>query len=193
MREWALHIMDLIENSLRAGASAISVTMKASTASGVLQMIVEDDGPGLGIPLERAGDPFYTTKSGKAVGLGLSLFRAAVEEAGGVFQAEKPDGGGLRIAGVMPLAHVDRKPIGDLAETLWTMAVANPDVELLLKTEADGIDRSLSWRETRTECNGASGNVIRQARHFAELARQALSDVEKIEQRFNGFERKGKE
>jgi anti-sigma regulatory factor (Ser/Thr protein kinase) len=193
MREWALHMMDLIENSLRAGASVITVAVAADGAGGTLEVMVEDNGPGLTIPLERAGDPFYTTKPGKTVGLGLSLFRAAVEETGGTFRAERPEGGGLRVAGRVPLAHVDRKPLGDVAETLWTLAATNPETEFRLRASANGSARAVSWHETRAAEGGAAGNTLRQARRFAEQARDALSEVAKIEQGFMRFERNGKE
>ncbi len=130
LRELSLHILDLIENSIRAGASIISVTLIESAADDVLRISVEDNGPGFSIPPNKAIDPFFTTKDGKRTGLGLSLFRAATEEAGGSLAIEKSGLGGAAVMATMQLSHVDRKPIGDLAATLSSVVCTNPDLDL---------------------------------------------------------------
>ena len=73
MREIALHVLDLIENSIRAGAAVISVSVDEEPAEDSLVVSVEDDGPGLSVPGDTAVDPFFTTKEGKKTGLGLSM------------------------------------------------------------------------------------------------------------------------
>ena len=77
MREIALHILDLIENALRAQATVVAVTVEAVPEQDRLRIVVEDNGTGLKVSADAALDPFYTTKRGKRTGLGLSLFRAA--------------------------------------------------------------------------------------------------------------------
>ncbi len=193
MREWALHIMDLLENSLRAGATRIVVEVSVFKALNLLEVGVQDNGPGLAIPLERAGDPFYTTKPGKTVGLGLSLFRAAVEDMGGVFRAERPENGGLRVSGAVSLLHVDRKPLGDVAQTLWTLAAVNPEQEFILRAAVNGAPRELSWQETRAANGGFDANPLRQARVFEGLISEVLSDVHIMEEENTQFVRNGKE
>ena len=83
MRDLSLHILDLIENSIRAGASAIMLTVAEYPDADLLELTLEDDGHGLRVPSDAATDPFYTTKAGKRTGLGLSLLRAAAEQADG--------------------------------------------------------------------------------------------------------------
>ncbi|HQL53715.1 MAG TPA: ATP-binding protein, partial [Phycisphaerae bacterium] len=89
MRELSLHIMDLIENSLRAQATIILVSVEALPDQDLLRIVVEDNGTGLRVPVESVLDPFYTTKRGKRTGLGLSLFRAAAESTGGRLMIDK--------------------------------------------------------------------------------------------------------
>ena len=83
MRALSLHILDLVENSIRAQATTIVIRIVADPAADLLRIEIEDDGTGLKVTPEQALDPFYTTKGGKRTGLGLSLFRAAAEAAGG--------------------------------------------------------------------------------------------------------------
>ena len=80
MRELSLHILDLVENSVRAGASVIFIGITVDSVRDLLEISVEDNGPGFGVPVEMAFDPFYTTKEGKKTGLGLSLFRERSSE-----------------------------------------------------------------------------------------------------------------
>ena len=51
MREISLHILDLIENAIRAGATVIAVAVEEEPDRDLLLIGVEDNGPGL--PLRR--------------------------------------------------------------------------------------------------------------------------------------------
>jgi len=108
LREIALHILDLIENSIRAGATVISVAVEEEPDQDLLLLSVEDNGPGLGVSGETAADPFFTTKGGKKTGLGLSMLKFRAEQAGGSFRLESSSLGGLAVRAAMPLSHVDR-------------------------------------------------------------------------------------
>ena len=130
MRELSLHILDLIENSIRAGASVISVSITERPEANRLEIVVEDNGAGLSIEPERALDPFFTTKNGKRIGLGLSLFRATAEQAGGWLTIDKSPLGGVAVKVTMELNHVDRKPLGDIATTLSSVVCTNPHLDL---------------------------------------------------------------
>ena len=130
MRDLSLHVLDLIENSIRAGATVIAVSIVQDREQDLLRIVVEDNGPGLSVPTELALDPFYTTKGGKRVGLGLSLFRGAAERAGGTLALERSPLGGLAVVATMRLSHVDRSPLGDLAATFSSVVCTNPQLDL---------------------------------------------------------------
>jgi hypothetical protein len=130
LRELSLHILDLIENSLRAGAKIIAVSLEQDPSADRLVIRVEDDGPGLAMPPEQALDPFFSTKPGKKTGLGLSLFRFRMEQAGGRLTLARSALGGLEVRGEMALGHLDRSPLGDLANTLSGVVASSPEVEL---------------------------------------------------------------
>ena len=130
MRELSLHILDLVENAIRAGATKIEVMVEEQPEADHLAIAVEDNGPGLPVDAEKAADPFYTTKEGKKTGLGLSLFRFRVEQAGGRMTIERSALGGLAVRAGMQLDHVDRSPLGDLASTIASVVCTNPGVEI---------------------------------------------------------------
>jgi signal transduction histidine kinase len=129
MRELALHILDLIENSIRADASVVEVAITADEATDSLRVQIDDNGAGLKVTPEQALDPFYTTKAGKRTGLGLSLFKAAAERAGGSLSLGQSELGGVRVVAEMTLRHVDRSPLGDLATSLGSVVCTNPEID----------------------------------------------------------------
>jgi len=130
LREISLHVLDLVENSIRAGATVISVSLEEEPVEDSMTVSVEDNGPGLAVPGDTAVDPFFTTKEGKKTGLGLSLLKFRAEQAGGSFQLGTSPLGGLSVRARIPLSSVDRSPLGDLAGTLASVVCTNPGVEL---------------------------------------------------------------
>jgi hypothetical protein len=146
VRDLSLHLLDLMENSIRAEATVISVTIEQDRARDMLRIVVEDNGAGLSVSPGQALDPFYTTKAGKRTGLGLSLFQGAAERAGGRVTLGRSPLGGLAVTACMRLSHVDRSPLGDLAATLSSVACTNPEVDLWcrLVRSADEIPDSKS-------------------------------------------------
>ncbi|NLE21517.1 MAG: ATP-binding protein [Actinobacteria bacterium] len=144
MHDLSLYLLDILENSVRAGATVIATTIVADRAADRLSMAVEDDGPGLPVEPEQALDPFFTTKQHKKTGLGLSLFRQAAEAAGGGLTVDRSDElGGARVRAWMRLTDIDRPPLGDVAASLATMIVTNPEIEFRVVVDDDGSRTSL--------------------------------------------------
>ena len=144
MHDLSLYILEMIENSLRAGAGRVAVRVWIEPPCDELSIVVEDDGPGLDVSPEQATDPFFTTKDGKKTGLGLPLFREAAEAAGGhLTMRRSSELGGLAIEVVLRLSHVDRPPLGDVVQTVAVMAATNPETSLSLEVGA-GADTCLA-------------------------------------------------
>jgi signal transduction histidine kinase len=141
MHDLSLYLLEVIENSVRAGATTVATTIVADRAADQLTITVEDDGPGLPVSIDQALDPFFTTKPGKRTGLGLSLFRQAAEAAGGGLSVAQSDAlGGLAVKAWMDLGNVDRPPLGDVATSIVTMVATNPQVAFTVDL-TDGDER----------------------------------------------------
>jgi hypothetical protein len=148
MHDLSLYLLDILENSVRAGATVVATTIVADRVGDRLRIVVEDDGPGLPVEPEQALDPFFTTKTNKKTGLGLSLFRQASEAAGGSLAVGRSDElGGVRVDAWMRLADVDRPPLGDVAASIATMIVTNPEIEFRVDVDDDGTRTSLRGPE----------------------------------------------
>ena len=171
MLELSLHILDLIENATRAGARLVYVAVVEENAAGRLELRIEDDGPGFQIEPEAAASPFYTTKDGKRTGLGLSLLRAAAEQAGGGMSIGASELGGAAICAAFQLRHVDRAPLGDLAETFRGAVLSHPEIDFCCHVRSDKGEELVRTSEVVQELHGASDFAI--ARTVAERVRHA--------------------
>lgn len=169
MRELSLHLLDLLENAVTAGASLVAVEIALEPEWNLLRITVEDNGPGLSVSAEQATDPFYTTKKGKKTGLGLSLFRFRIEQVGGELALERSSMGGLAVRATLRLTHVDRNPIGDLASTISSVLAANPQLRLSLCIRVNGRKQIITNSDSALELITPDGSVFPGVR-FADLS-----------------------
>lgn len=134
MKELALHILDIVENSIRAGSSFVQIAVIENPAKDQLIITISDDGCGMDTKmLEQATDPFFTTKDVRSVGMGLSLFRQAAERTGGNMRVASQPGSGTRVEASFKRSHIDRQPLGDMASTITMILLANPKIDLVYR------------------------------------------------------------
>ena len=177
MREISLHILDLIENSARAGASTILMTLIEDYDANTLKIIVEDNGPGLSVPPETAVSPFYTTKNGKRTGLGLSLLCSTAEQAAGRVTLRQSTLGGLAVEATMQLDHVDRIPIGDIAATVSSVVCTNPELDLLCRFAVGNEQCLVRVSDVAKELPIGKRNGLAVARRVAERIRTGIETL----------------
>ncbi|MGQ9620245.1 MAG: ATP-binding protein [Bacteroidales bacterium] len=131
MEDISLHILDIAENSIRANAENINIVVIEDKMKDLLILTIEDDGEGMDEKTrEYALDPFFTTKQSKKVGLGLAFLSQSAEEADGTMKIESEPGKGTRITATFKLGHIDRKPLGNLNETLKCLRITHPEINI---------------------------------------------------------------
>lgn len=129
MEDVSLHILDIVENALRARAKHIVIRLAQRKQADRLVLEVIDDGKGMDEETKRRSvDPFFTTKQGRRIGLGLPLLAQAAEEAGGTLEVESAPGQGTRVIATFGLSHIDRRPLGDIKKTLYCLEATHPEV-----------------------------------------------------------------
>jgi anti-sigma regulatory factor (Ser/Thr protein kinase) len=177
LRDLSLHLLDLLENSIAAGASTVWIRVVEHPDTNLLEVGVEDDGKGLKVTPEQALDPFYTTKKGKRTGLGLSLLQTSAEQAGGSLVLQRSLHGGLKVTATLGLDSVDRIPLGDVATTLSMIVCTHPELELICELRV--ADRKFEMRLSelagdvpREECD-----PIKLANLVTESIRQGQQEV----------------
>jgi hypothetical protein len=129
MREIALHLLDIAENSVAADAHTITLDVCEDLPLDRLTASVTDDGKGMDAEMvAKVVDPFVTSRTTRKVGLGIPLFKAAAEACNGGLVIQSEPGKGTRLEVVFQHSHIDRMPLGDLASTLLTLVVAYPQI-----------------------------------------------------------------
>lgn len=132
MFEISLHILDVMQNSIRADATQISVTVSEDPAADRLTVTVADNGCGMDEKTAAsAADSFYTTRKTRRVGLGLSLLKAAAEGTGGSFALTSQKGRGTIVTACFGYHHIDRQPLGDMGQTIAAALMGNPQLQII--------------------------------------------------------------
>lgn len=131
MRELSLHILDVLENSLEAGASRITLTIEEDLAADRLTITITDDGRGMDADtVTKVLDPFFTTRTTRHVGLGLPLFAAAARRCNGDLTIKSEPGKGTTVRATFQHSHIDRAPLGDIRNTILSFLLAARPVDL---------------------------------------------------------------
>ncbi|MBV5280509.1 MAG: sensor histidine kinase [Actinobacteria bacterium] len=132
MREIALHLLDIAENSVAANAKNITLTVCEDLQGDRLTASVIDDGKGMSAEMTSSVmDPFVTSRTTRKVGLGIPLFKAAAESCNGNLIINSEIGKGTKLDVDFQHSHIDRMPLGDLSSTILTLFVAYPKIHWL--------------------------------------------------------------
>lgn len=127
MRDLSMHVLDIVQNSIKAGAKLVTVTFERD-ANDLLTFTVADDGCGMNAAfLARVTDPFTTTRTTRKVGLGIPMLKQSAEMCGGSFGIESEEGRGTTIRASFDLRNIDCIPMGEICDTLLTLVVLNPE------------------------------------------------------------------
>jgi len=155
MQDLSLHILDVVENGINAGATLIEIDISEDEANDLLQITIKDDGHGMNAEmLERAADPFVTTRTTRRVGMGLSLLKQAAKETGGDLRISSEPGKGTTVVATFQDSHIDRRPLGDMGATLTTLIMGNPDLDFIYTSNLREQKVEIDTRSIRKELNG---------------------------------------
>jgi signal transduction histidine kinase len=132
VEDLSLHILDIVENSIRANAKNVEIKLTEDEKEDLLILEIEDDGQGMNEEMKKqVMSPFFTTKQGKKTGLGLSFLAQSAEESGGNLSVESSVGKGTKVTATFGLNHIDRKPLGKLDETVKCLRMTHPEINFL--------------------------------------------------------------
>jgi signal transduction histidine kinase len=132
MEDLSLHILDIAENSISGSAKRIEIRIEENPGSDVLTIEIKDDGKGMDEQtLQKALDPFFTTRTTRRVGLGLPLLAQAARQTDGKIEVASKPGQGTTVKATFILSHLDRQPMGDIQETIRTLVAGHPEIDFL--------------------------------------------------------------
>jgi len=178
MTELALNILDISNNSLRAGATEVIIEICADTKADILSIKITDNGKGMSLEfLKTVTDPFATTRKTRRVGMGLPLIKMEAEMAGGSFDITSEVGKGTSVTTVFGLTHVDRPPLGDVAETIAVLIGAPEETEYVLVYSVDGEEYRFDTKEIKEVLDGVD---IRSTEIIVFLTQMIRENINKI-------------
>ena len=149
--------MDVAQNSVRAEATLVFITVEESDKNDSLSIIIEDNGCGMTEEqVAQVIDPFFTTRTTRKVGLGVPLFKMSAEQTGGSFSIESEVGRGTKTQASYVKSHVDMTPLGDINSTVSILIRCNPDIDFVFTHSFDNGSFTLDTRELREVLEGVS-------------------------------------
>ncbi len=151
MQELSLHVLDIAENSVAANASLITISVGIHMIANLLSVEITDNGKGMSDEeVQKAVDPFYTSRTTRHVGLGLSFLKQLAQQTSGQFTLSSILGKGTVVTATFALGHVNLLPLGDMPATITALVQSNPDIDFVY-TITDGEDTfTVDTRELRT-------------------------------------------
>jgi hypothetical protein len=184
MEDLALHILDIAQNSLEAGADKITIEILEDPAENRLAIEVRDNGRGMDPEiLAQATDPFFTTRSTRRVGLGLPFLAAAARAAGGSTAIESMPGQGTSVKAAFEYEHMDRAPLGDIETTLMVLFTGQPDKGIYFRHRVGNKEFDLDTRDFQTaeiDLTSSSGMaILREAIRKGEAGLSTVSALPK--------------
>ena len=165
MKELSLNILDIAENSVRANATLINITIIEDSET--LKVTIGDNGCGMTKEiLENVTNPFCTTRTTRKVGLGIPLLKLQAEQTGGSVtivsrhESEFPDTHGTETQALFYKNHIDMTPLGDIIATVITLIQCNPHLDFLFTHTALNGEVKLDTRELREVLGDVPLNTV---------------------------------
>ncbi len=132
MKDLALHILDILQNSVVAEAKLIHLEIEEIPGMDDYKLKITDNGIGMdAIMIAQVTDPFFTTRKTRKVGLGLSLLRQNAERTGGNLIVNSTKGKGTMVEAKFGYNNIDRLPTGDIAGVMALTASSYPSIDFI--------------------------------------------------------------
>ncbi len=150
MKELSLHILDIMQNSIVAGATLVELDLVEDSEEDVLKFTITDNGCGMPEEMVQAViSPFTTSRTTRKVGLGIPLLKAAAEQTGGGIRLSSKVGEGTVIEATFGYSHIDRQPLGSMAETMLGLITSYETIDFVYHHRVNQEEYALDTREMR--------------------------------------------
>lgn len=139
MNDLSMHILDIVQNSISAGATRVTLTVDEAPGADLLTIVIGDNGKGMTPEqVSRLSDPFFTSRTTRKVGMGIPLLMDSARQSGGDVRIESEPGKGTEVTAVFGYSNIDRPPLGDVANALMLLVSSNPALDFLFTYRYNG-------------------------------------------------------
>lgn len=179
MTELSLHILDIVQNSIAAQSSLISIIIEEDIKNDKYIIRIVDNGTGMDSEtLSKVTDPFFTSRTTRKVGVGISLFKQSAEQTGGSFNIESAPGKGTSVTAIFGHSNIDRPILGDIAGTMTLLIGANQQIRFIYEHITPVSDFQFDTEEAKAELEGVPINHPDILRALKELIEENLKLIE---------------
>ena len=178
MQELSMNILDVAENSVRASATLVEITIDEKPQEDILSVTISDNGCGMTPEqIKNVTNPFYTTRSTRKVGLGVPFFKMAAELTGGKLEIQSTVGVGTVLKADFVRSSIDLMPLGDINETIGTLIHCNPHIDFIYTRRFENAQMTLDTREFRHILDGIELNDPKVSKFIREFLAENTADL----------------
>lgn len=178
MKDIALHILDVANNSVSAKAKLVEITIDEQTIDNSLKVIIKDNGKGMSPEfLSRVTDPFTTTRTTRKIGMGIPLLKQNAETTGGALTIESTENVGTILQATFGLNHIDRPPLGDIAGVMTVLITGNPQVDFIYTHKIDNEDVVIDTREIKEALEDMPINTPQIVKYINEMIQEGIDEI----------------
>ena len=178
MKELAMHVYDLMENSTAANSTEVKLTIRDSLKDNIYAFTIEDNGKGMTPEfMAKVTDPYTTSRTTRKVGLGLPLIKMNTENCGGGMKLQSEVGKGTRLDFWFQHNHWDRPPMGDLAGTIVMLCAAHEDIHIIYKHITDEDEFVFDTDEIHEALDGMSMNDVKVRGWLKDMVQENLEAI----------------
>lgn len=178
MKELAMHVYDLMENSTAADSTLVKLTIRDSLKENVYDFTIEDNGKGMTPEfMSRVTDPYTTSRTTRRVGLGLPLIKMNTENCGGGMTLKSEVGVGTTLHFWFQHDHWDRPPMGDLSGTVVMLAAAHQDIRIVYRHITDEGEYVFDTDEVKSALGGMDMNDVKVMGWLKEMVQENLEAI----------------
>ncbi len=178
MKDLSLHILDIVQNSIRAGAGNVVVDINEDTRVNTFVIVIEDDGCGMDEEaVKKVTDPYFTSRTSRHVGMGIPLFMQNAQQTGGNLKIESHPGQGTRIEAVFMHDNIDRPPLGDMPGVIMMLVGSNPEIEFRYRHVKDEKEFLFDTREVKQALDGMSLEEYQVRKYLKEMIQENLQEI----------------
>ncbi|MFZ4399026.1 MAG: ATP-binding protein [Bacteroidales bacterium] len=178
MKELSLHILDILQNSITAGADLIELIINENKVENLYSIIIKDNGKGMSSEmLAKVTDPFFTSRTTRKVGLGIPLLKQNAERCGGSFSINAELNKGCILKAIFQHNNIDRPILGDIAGTFVLTVASNERIRFIYSHTTEKGKYIFDTKEVKDAMDGISINQAQIIRYLIEMINENLIEI----------------
>ncbi|MDL2314703.1 ATP-binding protein [Bacteroidales bacterium OttesenSCG-928-C19] len=179
MKTIALHILDLLQNSITANSTLIRLDVVEDLQKNLYEFTISDNGKGMSREfLAKVTDPYTTSRTTRKVGLGLPLIKMNAEQAGGSFLIESEVGKGTKTYFSFAHNNIDRPPLGDIAGSVVLCAAQNESIRWIYTHKTPFGEYIFDTDEIKEALDGMSMNNYKIMQYLEGMIKENLEEIQ---------------